>query len=287
MASFNNNAGIHHMKCGRWYEASSCFRVALQTLRGQPLNVQEVPEINLTMETLWTSSLVACDARCGRDDDWYESMSGATTNIQFDHNTLMVCPTVFRLSTRTTRTNSDEDPTRTSFQQETSQDVGQENDLEDEHTNILAAAILYNMSLARHVGAIMSQRLRGSSRRDADNVNNDVSFAKAARLYGMAAALAQRAPSLLSERSRHPLLLAIFSNWAHASFQVFDWTTCDYCYQMLQLIVSIPTSQITTGVTGIFPWHGIAEPEHEQEQQQIVFMNQFFMQNRMRSAPAA
>lgn len=309
IASFNN-AGAQHLCRGDWKEAAACFLCAISALRRQDLAARELDMIRPSQ--IITASPLASTALS----------SFFPTQLQSDHNNLIVCPSVFQITlpslSMTTNIVSRGVP-----QQEDDEIPDHENEL----TAMLSAVLLYNLSLAHHAYAIASQRgvrTQGYDQHEFKYYHYSCNFShhqksnlfeKAGRSYGRAAAVATRAPSLL--REHHPLLMAIFNNWAHVSFQLFDMTKCSKCQDALQMLVSLPspTVVVATTPTTITRDHnfaslaaaaaGSSSPSASDtvlssrvamsnelaavaiQQQQVVFMNLLLLQSRMRSAPAA
>lgn len=281
-----NNEGTQHLCGGRWKEAAACFMSAIRALRGQNLQAPE-HEMIRPLEIITAFTPVS---------------TTFLKQTQLDHNILIIFPTSFKINLSTVSTST---VPRASQNHHEAPEDGME------LTAILSAALFYNLSLAHHACAMACQgglRLGGYS---CDEVNccyyqhhhqqfqESKFYEKAGRFYGIAAAMAQRAPSLLVER--HPLLMAIFNNWAHASFQLLDLTTCSQCQEAMQLLLSLPPPAMgaipatMTHNPNVAPLTAsllsdaapVSISTFEIEQRRVVVMNLLLLQSRMRSAPAA
>lgn len=283
-----NNRGTQHLYNGQWQEAISSFLFAIRSLRhasfvvAQHLIVEQDmirPLEIITIATPISTILSTC-----------------LRQQQLDHNVLMVSPVVFQINLPT---NNGTTTTIVSQQMVPLNNNEAEN---EELLNMLSATILYNLSFAYHAYAIVSHgegmEACGENydyHHHHHQVTNSECYEKALRIYGMAATIAQRAPSLLMER--HPLFMTIYNNRAHASFQLLDMTTCNQCQEVLQRLISLGwPSTITENLTAYNMFLSssavfggmINEASVERQQlQQVVHMNLILLQRCMRSAPAA
>lgn len=294
-----NNEGVQQLESGNWQGAFSSINAALKTLEPQlPLDPEVQVLIAASNGASRSLSSLFSDNLDSPQHRYNGSVTTTITSFPTDHNTVVVCPILFLVSI----TESPQvTPTVTAHEQQ------QRND----RTAILTAALIYNLGFAHHV-CEMVRRYEGNQRHQ-----EAITMARTASVYRMAATAAQRAPSLFSER--HPLLMAIFNNCAHVSFQLMDMTTCGQCEQMLRFILSLPSpapppplllpfpeadaqptmvsstsfsspsssssqSLVTTEETST-----VEEMEQERQRQQeaTVIANLFVLQNRGYSAPSA
>lgn len=93
--------------------------------------------------------------------------------------------------------------------------------------------------------------------------------------------------------------MAIFNNWAHASYQLLDMNICNQCQEVLQVLVSLPLT-VTVHTTNeteasaadnlsiliLSLWSPWQDPIVEHQHHQVVLINLLLLRSHMQSARA-
>jgi hypothetical protein len=149
-----------------------------------------------------------------------DGMKGGERSFS-DHNTLLIQDSVFQFSLV--------------------QDMETLNG--EGHLCSLSPALLFNFGLPYHLRAMVLQANGQDFGQAMVLQKTDQDFGRASKLYGMAAEVARRNEvKHMDDYAKH-VLLAIYNNKAHISYQFFDLKASRWCLDMMEYILSLCTFQ--------------------------------------------